>query len=73
MERSPWVGKHKGSLKWFGHVERIDKDSLVKKCREIIVEGHRWRGRPQKTWDEVTHGDHRVLNVQHEVAQDRVK
>ena len=40
--------------RWFGHVERMDKDSWVKKSREIVVEGHWGRGRPRKTWDEVT-------------------
>ena len=38
---------------WFGHGERLDKDSWVKKCREVAVEGHWSRGRPRKTWDEV--------------------
>ena len=32
----------RGRLKLFGHIERMDKDSWVKKCREIIV-GH-WGG-----------------------------
>ena len=35
----------KGRLMWFGHLERMDKDSYVKKCREIVVVGHRGRGR----------------------------
>ena len=31
----------------------MDKDSLVKKCREMVVEGHSRRGRQQKIWVEV--------------------
>ena len=30
-------------LRWLGHGERMDKESSVKKWREIIV-GHRWGG-----------------------------
>ena len=26
-----------GRLTWFGHVERMDECSWVKKCREIVV------------------------------------
>ena len=55
----PGFGKHKKMLtkkvdsRWFGHVEKMDKDSWVKKCREMVVEGHGGRDRPRKTWDEV--------------------
>ena len=36
--------KQRHMLRWFGHVERMDKDSWVKKCKEIVVEvgGHRY-------------------------------
>ena len=27
-------------LWWFGYVERMDKDTSLKKCREIAVDGH---------------------------------
>ena len=35
-----------GRPTWLGQVERMEKDSWVKKCREIVVEGHTGRGRP---------------------------
>ena len=44
----------------------------TKKCMEIVVEGHR-RGRLRKTGDEVIQGNLRVLNIQGDLAQDRVK
>ena len=44
-------------LRWFGHVERMDDGCCVKKCRDIIVEGHISRGRPRKTWDQVVKCD----------------
>ena len=27
-------------VRWFGHVEKMDKDIWVMKCRKIVVEGH---------------------------------
>ena len=42
----------------------------VKEGREIVVEGHRGRGRPQKTLDEL---DLRMLNMQHELAHNSIK
>ena len=58
-----------GTLRQFGHVGRTEKNSWIKKCREIVV-GHRWRCRPRKTWDEVIWDNLRVLN---DMVQDRVK
>ncbi len=39
----------KRRLRWFGHMERMDVDNWVKKCRDLDVEGSRGRGRPRKT------------------------
>ena len=36
-------------LRWFGHVERMDADNWVSKCRSFMVEGSLGRGRPRKT------------------------
>ncbi len=46
----------KRRLRWFGHVEMMDVDNLVKKYRDLDVEGSRGKGRPRKTWDEVVIG-----------------
>ena len=35
-------------LRWFGHVERKDKDDWVSACRYLNVDGFRQRGRGQK-------------------------
>ena len=37
-------------LKWFGHVERMDENRLVKRIVESDVRGVRLRGRPQLGW-----------------------
>ena len=41
-------------FKWFGHMERMGKERLVKRVNHANVEGNRGKGRPQKRWrDEV--------------------
>ena len=41
-------------LRWFGHVERVDNEQLLKKVMNAKVGGRRTRGRPRFGWmDEV--------------------
>ena len=37
-------------LKWFGHVERIGEERLVKRVYYSTLEGNRGRGRLQRRW-----------------------
>jgi len=37
-------------LKWFGHMERMARDRLVRRIYEAEVEGDRGRGRPRRRW-----------------------
>ncbi|WP_435325978.1 hypothetical protein, partial [Klebsiella pneumoniae] len=37
-------------LQWFGHVERMDEERLVKKIAESEARGVRLRGRPRMGW-----------------------
>jgi len=41
-------------LRWYGHVLRKDENDWVQRCADYEVEGVRPRGRPKKTWSEVT-------------------
>ena len=44
----------RGILRWFGHVERMGDERLVKKVYESDTNGTRSRGRPRRRWmDEV--------------------
>ena len=38
------------SLRWFGHVQRRDKDDATRKMIQMTVDGMRNRGRPKLRW-----------------------
>ena len=46
-------------LRWFGHVERIDNERLLKRVMNAKVDGRSTRGRPRFGW---TDGVKRGLN-----------
>ena len=39
-----------GVLRWFGHVERMGNERLVKRVYDSEVRGVRKSGRPRKSW-----------------------
>ena len=50
------------------HVERCSDDSMVIKCKDIVVEGQQIQGRPRKTWYQVVDGDLRSLKIDRDLA-----
>ena len=46
-------------LRWFGHVERMDNERLLKKVMNAKVDGRNARGRPKFGWMD---GAKRALN-----------
>ena len=46
-------------LRWFGHVERMDNERLLKKVKNAKVNGRSARGRPRFGW---MNGVKRALN-----------
>jgi len=40
----------KGTLRWFGHVERMNEERSVRRIYDANVNGRTSRGRPRKTW-----------------------
>ena len=51
----------------------MDDGNWVKKSREINVAGHRRRGRPRKTWNEVVRSDLAAKGVDPVLAQNRLE
>ena len=60
-------------LLWFGHIERTEDNSWLKKVQNIAVDGHSGRGRPRKTWEHVIMEDLHVKGLRLEVAQNRAE
>ena len=46
-------GIERNVLKWFGYVERMGEERLVKKVYRANVKVNRKRGRPQRRWNEI--------------------
>ena len=61
-----------GRLQWFGHVERKSQDDWVSKCRDLVIDGVRSKGRGRKMWNECVEEDMRRLGLKRVDAQDRI-
>ena len=60
-----------GRSRWFGHVERKNKEDWVSACRDMKVDGMSSRGRGKKTWIECIVSDMKSFGLRREDAQDR--
>lgn len=58
-------------LCWYGFVIRMDKDSCIKKCRSLNVEGTCGRERPKRMWDKV--GEEWSSDVESHKGDDKKK
>ena len=58
-------------LRSFGHLERMEGDNWVSKCRDLVVPGTKPRGRPRKTCQEVIRTDMWHKNLRPELPQSR--
>ena len=59
------------SLRWFGHIARIDEEVEIKKVFELKIEGRRKRGRPVKWWIDMVEEDMKKKGVVQQDAGDR--
>ena len=60
-------------LRWFGHIERREDNSWLKKVQILAVDGHSGCGIPHKTWEHVIMEDLHVKGLRREVAQNRAE
>jgi len=60
-----------GRLRWFGHLERREKDEWVSAYRNVFVIGARGRGRNKKTWEECIKLDLKSCGMRKEKCLDR--
>ena len=47
-------------LRWFGHVQRRDKDDVTRKILQMTVDGKQNRGRPKLRWRDLVKEDMEV-------------
>jgi hypothetical protein len=60
-------------LRWYGHVQRREDDSCIKKIMKAEVYGHRSRGRQKKRWSDTVQQDLVALRLKPKDANDRDK
>ena len=58
-------------LRWFGYVERRDKDDATRKILQMTVDGKRIRGRPKLRWRDLVKEDMTRHQMTTEMAEDR--
>ena len=56
-------------LKGLGHIERMETENWVSKCRSLVIDGAAGRGRPRKTWNKVLQNDLQTLYLEKAFAQ----
>ena len=65
------IAMRRNRLRWFGHVERREDTSWLKKVRQVEVRGSRPKGRPRLTWSQVIERDLHEWRMKKEDAKDR--
>lgn len=74
MQVAPITEKLQESrLRWFGHVQRRDPDTVSKRAFDLKVDGKRPRGKPKRRWMDVVQKDIKDNGLSLEDAQDRAK
>ena len=56
-------------LRWYGHLRRMNDESVPKKIWRMEIEGKRPRGRPQKRWMENVKEDMGLAGLRDEDTQ----
>ena len=63
MVRTPTIieTKRLNGLRWFGHVQRMEKNRIPKKVLYMNLETTRLRGRPRNRWQDEVREDGRLV------------
>ena len=57
-------------LRWFGHVQKLDKDEATRKILEMTVDGKQNRGRPKLRWGDLVKEDMARNQMTTEMSED---
>ena len=57
--------------RWFGHIERMEKEIWVRESRSLNINGTIGKGRPQEAWNQVAQGNLQALHLEKGLALDR--
>ena len=58
-------------LRWFGHVQRLDKDDPRRKILHITADRMRYRCRPMLIWRDLVKTGMTIIQMTTEIAEDR--
>lgn len=57
--------------RWFGHIERMEREIWVRESRSLNINGTIGKGRPQEAWNQVAQGNLQGLHLEKGLALDR--
>ena len=60
-------------LRYFGHLQRMDKNVWPRRAKHYVVPGILPRGHPQLCWSDVITKDLKDLNIRKELADEQVE
>ena len=58
-------------LRWFGHIERKEKNCWLREVQNLEAPGKSLPGRPPNTWSEVINDDQKAKGLAPELALNR--
>ena len=66
-------GKVRDRLRWFGHVQRREREYIGRRMLSLELPARRPRGRPRRRFMDVVKEDMKVVGAREQDAEDRVR